>query len=167
MCVFLKNTGIVRKIDELGRIVIPKEIRNILKIDSYDDLEIYVDNNSIILKKFLLLESDKEYNNKLILSLSDLTNGNIYLSDKEKIITSGDLENSEINLFLKKILVDRSNYISTTCEEIIRNKKGYYIIKPIIKNSDAIGLIIIISNEKLDNNIIFFSNVLKNLIEKN
>lgn len=163
----MKNTGIVRKIDELGRIVIPKEIRNILKIDSYDDLEIYVDNNSIILKKFLLLESDKEYNNKLILSLSDLTNGNIYLSDKEKIITSGDLENSEINLFLKKILVERSNYISTTCEEIIRNKKGYYIIKPIIKNSDAIGLIIIISNEKLDNNIIFFSNVLKNLIEKN
>lgn len=163
----MKNTGIVRKIDELGRIVIPKEIRNVLKIDSYDDLEIYVDNNSIILKKFLLLESDKEYNNKLILSLSDLTNGNIYLSDKEKIITSGDLENSEINLFLKKILVERSNYISTTCEEIIRNKKGYYIIKPIIKNSDAIGLIIIISNEKLDNNIIFFSNVLKNLIEKN
>jgi stage V sporulation protein T len=157
----------VRKIDELGRIVIPKEIRNILKIESYDDLEIYVDNNSIILKKFLFLESDKEYNNKLILSLSDLTNGSIYLSDKEKIITSGDLENSEINLFLKKVLVERSNYISTTCEEIIRNKKGYYIIKPIIKNSDAIGLIIIISNEKLDNNIIFFSNVLKNLIEKN
>ena len=163
----MKNTGIVRKIDELGRIVIPKEIRNVLKIDSYDDLEIYIDNNTIILKKYLYLENDKEYNNKLILSLSDLTNGNIYLSDKEKIITSGDLENSEINLFLKKILVERSNYISTTCEEIIRNKKGYYIIKPIIKNSDAIGLIIIISNEKLDNNIIFFSNVLKNLIEKN
>ena len=48
----MKSTGIVRKLDELGRVVIPKEIRNKLDIEEKDPIEIYIDGNSIILKKF-------------------------------------------------------------------------------------------------------------------
>jgi len=48
----LKSTGIVRKVDELGRIVIPIELRRTLGIDVKDSLEIYVDNERIILKKY-------------------------------------------------------------------------------------------------------------------
>lgn len=48
----MKSTGIVRKIDELGRIVLPIELRRTLDIDIKDSLEIYVENNSIILKKY-------------------------------------------------------------------------------------------------------------------
>lgn len=47
-----KNTGIIRKVDELGRIVIPIEIRNEFSIAEKDPVEIFVDNNSIILKKY-------------------------------------------------------------------------------------------------------------------
>ena len=47
----MKSTGIVRKVDELGRIVIPMELRNKLKIGEKDPIEIYVDGNSVILKK--------------------------------------------------------------------------------------------------------------------
>lgn len=47
----MKSTGIVRKLDELGRVVIPKEIRNKLDIEEKDPIEIYVDGNAIILKK--------------------------------------------------------------------------------------------------------------------
>ena len=47
----MKKTGITRKIDELGRIVIPMELRNRLKIDEKDAMEVYVENNSIVLKK--------------------------------------------------------------------------------------------------------------------
>ena len=47
----MKSTGIVRKIDNLGRIVIPKEIRNNLKIEDNASLEIFTDNNSIVLKR--------------------------------------------------------------------------------------------------------------------
>lgn len=47
-----KNTGIIRKVDELGRIVIPIEIRNSFKIYEKDSLEIYVDGDKIILKKY-------------------------------------------------------------------------------------------------------------------
>ena len=48
----MKSTGIVRKVDELGRIVIPREIRNKFEIAEKDPLEIYVDGTSIILKKY-------------------------------------------------------------------------------------------------------------------
>lgn len=48
----MKAVGIVRKVDELGRIVIPKELRKIFNINKEDPLEIYVDEDSIILKKY-------------------------------------------------------------------------------------------------------------------
>lgn len=48
----MKSTGIIRKVDELGRIVIPIEIRNKLDIAVKDPIEIYVDGSSIVLKKF-------------------------------------------------------------------------------------------------------------------
>lgn len=47
----MKSTGIVRKVDELGRVVIPMELRNKLAIEEKDPIEIYVDGSSIILKK--------------------------------------------------------------------------------------------------------------------
>ncbi|MBE3572690.1 MAG: AbrB/MazE/SpoVT family DNA-binding domain-containing protein [Moorella humiferrea] len=48
----IKSTGVVRKVDELGRVVIPIELRRTLGIDEKDALEIYVDNEKIILKKY-------------------------------------------------------------------------------------------------------------------
>ncbi len=48
----MKSTGIVRKVDELGRIVLPIELRRTLDIAEKDSLEIYVDEDSIILKKY-------------------------------------------------------------------------------------------------------------------
>lgn len=48
----MKSTGIIRRIDELGRVVIPMEIRTQLNIEEKSPIEIYVDGSSIILKKF-------------------------------------------------------------------------------------------------------------------
>jgi transcriptional pleiotropic regulator of transition state genes len=48
----MKSTGIVRKVDELGRIVIPKELRNVLEIDIRDPIEIFTQEDRIILKKY-------------------------------------------------------------------------------------------------------------------
>lgn len=48
----MKATGITRKVDELGRVVIPIELRRTMSIDEADPLEIYVDNEKIILKKY-------------------------------------------------------------------------------------------------------------------
>lgn len=49
----MKSTGIVRKVDELGRIVLPMELRKSLDIDNKDSLEIYIEGDSIILKKYM------------------------------------------------------------------------------------------------------------------
>ena len=51
-CVVMKSTGIVRKVDELGRIVIPIELRRTMGIEEKDSLEIYIDEEKIILKKY-------------------------------------------------------------------------------------------------------------------
>lgn len=48
----MKSTGIVRKVDELGRIVLPIELRRTLGIDEKDSLEIFIDNDNIILRKY-------------------------------------------------------------------------------------------------------------------
>lgn len=71
----IKPTGITRKVDELGRIVIPMELRNRLNISEKDPLEIFVDGSSIVLKKInsncVFCGSDKNllsFNNKLICS---------------------------------------------------------------------------------------------------
>ena len=48
----MKSTGIVRKVDELGRIVLPIELRRVLDIAEKDALEIYVEGNAVILKKY-------------------------------------------------------------------------------------------------------------------
>ena len=69
----MKSTGIVRRVDELGRLVIPIELRNKLKIAEKDPIEIYVDGSSIVLKKYeetcVFCGSNKnvvEYKEKLI-----------------------------------------------------------------------------------------------------
>lgn len=49
----MRSTGIVRKIDSLGRFVLPIELRRVLEIDPDDTLEIFIDSNSIILKKYM------------------------------------------------------------------------------------------------------------------
>ena len=71
----MKSTGVVRKVDELGRIVIPIELRNKLGIAEKDPLEIYVDGSNIVLKKFetncVFCGSSKklvEYQDKLVCS---------------------------------------------------------------------------------------------------
>ena len=48
----MKSTGIVRKVDELGRIVLPMELRRTMRIDTQDSLEIYTEDDKIILKKY-------------------------------------------------------------------------------------------------------------------
>lgn len=48
----MKSTGIVRKVDELGRIVLPVELRRTLDITERDELEIYLDEDKVVLKKF-------------------------------------------------------------------------------------------------------------------
>lgn len=93
----MKSTGIVRKVDQLGRVVIPKELRRTLEIADKDPLEIYIEEDQIILKKYqannaCAVTGEVSNNNisvldgKLVLSQEGL---NILLGQLKKEIKSG------------------------------------------------------------------------------
>ena len=81
----MKNTGVSRRIDELGRIVIPKEIRNSLDINSYDLVQISVENNNIVLSKY---KTVNEFITPIVAFINTVNNKNIpiLLINDENII---------------------------------------------------------------------------------
>ena len=121
----------IRKIDDLGRIVLPKELRKVLSIHSGDDFQIIVDENKIILEKFsrILNVQDEIY----------ITNNNFILETQEKI--------SE-DVF--KIIQQRKIFTCDYQTELKLTEKlkvyGKIIIFPIIVDGDLLGGIIIISD---------------------
>ena len=78
----MKTTGIIRRIDELGRIVIPKEIRKNLRIKNGESLEIYLENDSIILKKYSQIESLKNVSIDYVEAFNQIIKHNIIVTDR-------------------------------------------------------------------------------------
>ena len=114
----MKSTGIVRKIDDLGRIVIPKEIRNLLNIQNNDNIEIYIDNKNIILTKYDKAMDLKSYADKLANIVNNNSDIKLFITNKEFFITKGLLENNRIDNSLQNLLIERKKYESST-EDII------------------------------------------------
>lgn len=152
----MKTTGVIRRIDELGRIVIPKEIRKNLRIKNGESLEIFVENEDVILKKYSPIENLESVASKYVDIFNQVIKHNIIVTDRDKVIAiAGNL---------KKNYLDKN--ISDFCEHSIdrrdsfveRQKKnfefaegvveyGYYSFSSIINNGDALGAVIIISTE--------------------
>ena len=97
----MKSTGVVRKIDELGRIVIPKEIRRTLGIRDGENLEIYIEEDKIILQKQMVIESVQDISKQLIAILNDIYDYNFLITDRDSVITGNkefkDLINTHIS----------------------------------------------------------------------
>ncbi len=84
----MKATGIVRRIDDLGRIVIPKEIRKTLKIKEGDPLEIYVETSQVLLKKYLPINSISDCVAGVCKSLRKETNYSVVILDSENVVAA-------------------------------------------------------------------------------
>ena len=155
----MKSTGVVRRIDDLGRIVIPKEIRRNLKIRDGELMEIFVDMDSIILKKYSKLEDMLSITEKITEKLDNLSNLNIIVTDRDHILSCSGKEVSNIkNELLSKELIelmdnrqsvntsDRLNINITNTNFL----EGYFYIMPMISENDSIGLIAVYSKQKLN-----------------
>ncbi len=155
----MKATGIIRRIDELGRLVIPKEIRRNLKIRDGENMEIFIDESSIILKKYSKMEDALTYVKNITELLGDLTNEKIIVTDRDKIIATvniyDEINNKLISNKIIDLLNERKNITSEYSEslEITSDYKPnmYYSIFPIISGSDSMGVIILLSDNKIDN----------------
>ena len=139
------NDNIIKKIDSLGRIVIPKELRKKLNIKLEDDLEITLEDENLIIKKFYKIDNYFYKISKYILFLEKKLNLKIYLTDKDKIIypevSNNKLSRSYLNLIEeRKGIESHGNNVIKLNENI--NISNYNLLFPIIVDSNLIGSII-------------------------
>ena len=169
----MKSTGVVRRIDDLGRIVIPKEIRRNLKIRDGENMEIFIDLDSIILKKYSKLEDALTLSDKFAKIVYEVTGYNILITDREKIITSygiefENLKNQVLSEELINVIDTRTNIkkdekaIISITNEI--KKEGYFYGLPIISTADSIGLILFLAEEPLSESVKVIGQLLSLLI---
>ena len=111
----MKQTGVTRKIDELGRIVIPKEIRKNLGIRDGEALEIFTSEDSIILKKYYEVRRYEDLSSKLCELIKNIYNVDLVITDREKVITSSNkdiMENSKLNNKFLELIDNREMFIT-------------------------------------------------------
>ncbi len=82
----MKETGVIRRLDELGRIVIPKEIRDRLKIDHSDMMDICIEEDQIILKKFHPMSNDLIGISSLCQSLKEIYGCDLIVTDRHQVL---------------------------------------------------------------------------------
>ena len=137
----MKATGIVRRIDDLGRVVVPKEIRRVLRIREGDPLEIYTGNaGEVILKKYSPISELSQFADEYAETVSKVLGATILVSDTDQVISAWGLG--------KKEYTDKQ--VDNELDKIIQSKNRYLndskIVVPIISQGDPIGSITILQN---------------------
>ena len=159
----MKATGVVRRIDDLGRIVIPKEIRRTLHIKEGDPLEIFTDKEGeIILKKYSPIGELSEFATGYAETLSRTTGHIACITDKDTVIAVSGGSKKEfleqaLSPELEKVIENKEIYTSKANNEIALpitqndNRERRYnsqVIYPIISDGDVIGSVILLSKEQ-------------------
>lgn len=157
----MKATGIVRRIDDLGRVVIPKEIRKTLRIKEGQPLEIFTEKTGeIIFKKYSTIGELSEFSKIYAKSINKILNTNVLVCDISQIVVAvgqdcKDYLNKEILKPIEEILEKRTLYSSVSNDKVINiidsptDEFKDEIIMPIISEGDILGGIIILSKNKL------------------
>ncbi len=161
----MKATGIVRRIDDLGRVVIPKEIRRTLRIREGDPLEIFVDREGeVILKKYSPIGELGDFAKEYAESLNETLGHISMIADRDVIIAVAGGNKREflskpVGKLLEKALDDRTTIIMNEMENVedenlhlIKTDDREYtirsqVIAPIITQGDPIGAVLIVSKE--------------------
>lgn len=157
----MKATGIVRRIDDLGRVVIPKEIRRTLRIREGDPLEIFTDREGeVILKKYSPIGELTEFATEFAESLYENVGHTSVICDRDTIVAISGGSKKEyldkrVSPELEKIMENRETYVATGTNKPIRlasdelNPEKYtsQIIAPIVTQGDPIGAVILVSKE--------------------
>lgn len=159
----MKATGVVRRIDDLGRVVIPKEIRRTLRIKEGDPLEIFTDKEGeVILKKYSPIGELSEFAAEYAETLTKTTGHIACITDKDTVIAVSGASKKEwleqgISQELEEILDNKVKYVSKENNDmavpITQNEKNDKIYKaqviyPIISDGDAIGSVILLSKDE-------------------
>lgn len=155
----MKATGIVRRIDELGRIVIPKEIRRTLRIREGDPLEIFTNHEGgVILKKYSPIGELGDLAKEYVESVANVAKCTVCVADRDQIVAVAgpDKKNyagKDIHRELKQCIDKRANILCTgrkgghcrVTEE--GEEEANQAIGTIVSEGDAIGAVILLSGD--------------------
>ena len=152
----MKATGVVRRIDELGRLVIPKEIRKTFKIKEGDSIEFFVENNKIVLEKYSLMNGLNDTIANYCITFKDITgNTTIFVSEDKVECASNNFDEFKDEVISKNVsqlINNRTNQIFKDLVICIRNMKTYNgYLCPLLVNSEIIGGFLILSDNHLIN----------------
>ena len=152
----MKATGIVRRIDDLGRVVIPKEIRRTMRIREGDPLEIFTDlDGEVIFKKYSPIGELSEFAGQYTDVLYRATNLPVIITDRDHVIAvSGlpkkDAMDKRISESLEDLIEDRENYVASPDTKALYpladSDKEAGIAFPIIGGGDVAGSVVLMLN---------------------
>ena len=158
----MKATGVVRRIDDLGRVVIPKEIRRTLRIKEGDPLEIFTDKEGgIILKKYSPIGELSEFATEYAETLAKTTGHIACITDKDSVIAISGGSKKEylekgISKELEQVMDNKEAYTSKdnnntaipiTDTDTTDRKENAQVVYPIVVEGESIGSIILLSKE--------------------
>lgn len=144
-----------RRIDELGRVVIPIELRKKLRLQVGDTVEFSLVNNEMLLKKYSTLEKITEFLQEILDIIYKVLKKDIMITNTDKVIAYkgiGNYLNAEISEYLESLIKRRESLLETYTKEINITKENIntqYAVETITFNSEPIGIILIMG-EKID-----------------
>ena len=158
----MKATGVVRRIDDLGRVVIPKEIRRTMRIREGEPLEIFVDRDGeVILKKYSPIGELGEFGQEYVDSLAEVTGHIACILDHDAVVA---VSGTKKNKFIDKPISDLGQEVISNQEIKIINEvtedifcEGIYneednrftaqVLVPITVDNEAIGVVVLASQQ--------------------
>lgn len=155
------NGTITRRIDELGRIVIPKELRRTLRIKEGDELEIMPQGENLVLRKYSPFDDMLYASDGVVNMIGEYVGGEVYVVAGDRVISSygkgKSPRGSTPTESLVKVMSTRSAVVLDAFEmgaifEGQGAKEGYLIAEPILVNGDLLGTVVVLSKTQLDEN---------------
>ncbi|MFP4016569.1 MAG: stage V sporulation protein T [Halanaerobiales bacterium] len=159
----MKATGIVRRIDDLGRVVIPKEIRRTMRIREGEPLEIFVDREGeVILKKYSPIGELSEFAQEYADALAEETDHGVFVLDRDVVIAVSGVQRKvflekQISPDAEKVMEDRRATIingkgtDAICQGVDNTEDYEFsssVLAPIIVEGDPIGVVVMSSKEE-------------------
>lgn len=156
----MKATGIVRRIDDLGRVVVPKEIRRTLRIREGDPLEIFTDHEGeIILKKYSPIGELSLFAKQYAESLAQTTGHIVCIADRDQVIAATgpakkELQDKPISKQLEHLMSEREVLVTgkdgRNMIPIVTGQTEEYssmVAQPIICEGDVVGVVVMLSRD--------------------
>lgn len=153
----MKSTGLIRRIDDLGRVVIPKEIRRSLNIREGDPLEVYTNNGTVVYKKHSPLQTINDIAETFATTLGANINKPVIITDTDYIIAASiskrEYLEKPISSEAQTIMYNRQPYYFSNKDDIVKilndkrkGIKGILILHPILSNYEIIGSIVVLKD---------------------